>query len=103
VIEAFLSNPFWWIGVFTSAVLIGVCIGFALLAIVAAWQTFGPQFHCRRPGAINVWSTFRSDVRDHHGERVKGGEDMRIVRLIGCSWRLRWYVGLITFSKDDGK
>lgn len=103
MIESFLSNPFWWIGVFTSALLIGVCIGFTLLAIVAAWQAFGPRFHCRRPGAINVWSSYRSNIRGREGQRIMVADDLRITRLIGCSWRWRWFFGLVMFTEDDGK
>jgi hypothetical protein len=92
-----------WVGYCTIGILATGVVATAVLLTVALWFKFAPEFICRKPGAINIWSNYRSDIRSGDGERIKGAPDLRVTRLIGVAWRSRWYFGAVVFEKDDGQ
>ncbi|WP_448043734.1 hypothetical protein [Bradyrhizobium liaoningense] len=98
-----MTEAFHYIGIGTVVLAALAAIGFVLLIVAALWQEYGVKFICRRPQTLIVWSTFRSDIRTKEGRREKITQDIRVTRMIGTFWRMRWFFGLVVFEDDDGK
>lgn len=96
-------SGFQVIGICITAIFALAMAAFMALVITALWQNYGPTFMCRRPETLIVLSTYRRDERTGEGKCFKTAEDMQIARLIGVAWRFRWFVGVLTFKKDDGE
>lgn len=95
------DTAIYWTGIATLCVLGSLTIAFAVLSLVAAWLRFRPRFHLGKPQNEMVITTYRGDIRTGEGKRVHTrNPNLRIGRMIGANWRLRWFVGVMTFQKD---
>lgn len=74
--------------------------GLAFLGIMAigVWKLYGPELHARRPKSRMVVSTYRRDVQDGEGRDIKCAPDLELGYMIGISWRLKWFFGIITWE-----
>lgn len=73
--------------------LIGLTAGIFLSNFILFLKSFG--YHGKKPWTVNVLSSY------DHERNVKLHDDLVITRLIGISWKDKWFFGLTTFKKDE--
>ncbi len=97
-----LSWPgFYWTGVVVIGIGLTAFAAIACVVLIVLVATLFPKFHCRAPETRMILSTYRTDCYTGEGGHIKSGSDLRISRIIGLSWKVKWVFGLIVFGRDD--
>ncbi|WP_439398774.1 hypothetical protein ACRQ5Q_15325 [Bradyrhizobium sp. PMVTL-01] len=94
-------SGFYWVGVMVVLAIVTALVVVAGAALVVCVIAFFPKFHCRAPATRMILSTYRTDCYTGEGHHIKSGSDLRISRIIGLSWKVKWVFGLIVFGPDD--
>jgi hypothetical protein len=96
-----LEPYFAYFGMFIAALIAVAILGFCVVVALVAWQEYGPEIHCRKPRSRMVLSTYRGDITDGEGKPIKCAPDISVTKLIGTSWKLKFFFGLMLFGKVE--
>lgn len=89
---------FYWIGAVVAGIVVVALLAILAILAMVVIASIRLKFHCRKPATNMVLSAYRADITSGEGRPIKAAEDLRVARILGCSWKLKWVFGLLIFE-----